>query len=341
MSKTRARQFLALLSLMSFVLVSCAQKQETEPISETRLLLNTICTITLYDTQDRAILTEAFELCEKYEKMLSITIEGSDIWRINHAQGSAVEVSVETIEIIKAGLLYSELSKGMFDITIGRVGTLWDYSGESGVPLVADILSALETVDYRQVHIAGNTVQLDNPEAWIDLGAIAKGYIADRLIDFLKEKGVNSAIVDLGGNVVTIGTKPDGSFWLIGVARPFSSRDSLLGIVETGEASIVSSGVYERQFVENGQLYHHILDPFTGMPVQSNVVSATIVSTCSMSGDALSTIAILFGITVSPETHEASRMGLIEILEQDLSYIGVVILLDDGEVLQFGDISFK
>ena len=318
--------------LLLALLGGCAEEQPQllAPISETRLMLNTYCTITVHSSQDRAVLTEAFDLCAEYEKLLSITEQGSDVWLINHAKGAPVTVAPQTAEIIIAGLEYGELSGGMFDITIGRLSTLWDFTGEFGIPFEFDLTFARETVNYSHVMINGNTVQLMNPEAWIDLGGIAKGYIADKVADFLKERGVKSAIVDLGGNIVTVGQKPDGSPWRIGVTKPFSERNDTIGYVETGEASVVSSGIYERQFEENGVLYHHILDPFTGMPVRTDVVGATVLSAESMSGDALSTIALLVG-----------SESALSILSEIPGLIGAVLILENGEILVYGDVELK
>ena len=307
-----------------------AREQAAAPISETRLMLDTFCKITIYDTQDQTILTDALDLCAEYEALLSISLESSDVWRINHAGGAAVTVAPQTAQIIRAGLEYGELSGGMFDITIGRLSTLWDFTGQSGVPSRADIEFACATVDYRQVTVNGNTVQLTNPETWIDLGGIAKGYIADKAADLLREKGIQAAVIDLGGNIVVVGQKADGDLWRVGVTRPFSERNDLIGVIETGEASVVSSGVYERQFEENGVLYHHILDPNTGMPVSSGVVGATVLSTSSMNGDALSTVMLLLG---------SERVAALFDEVPDL--IGAVLILEDGELLTFGNIDFQ
>ena len=305
-------------------------KQQTEPISESRLMLDTFCTITIYDPQNRAILKDALDLCEEYEALFSISAEGSDVWRINNAGGAPVDVSPQTADIIRAGIEYAELSGGMFDITIGRLSTLWDFSGQSGLPSESDIADARATVDYHQITIADNTVQLSNPESWIDLGGIAKGYIADRAAYFLRESGVTGAVIDLGGNIVIVGRKTDGSSWRVGVTKPFSDRDDLIGIVETSEASVVSAGVYERQFVKDGVLYHHILDPTTGMPVRSDVVGATVMSEGSMEGDALSTSILLLG-----------SVGAAAVLDESPGFIGAVLILDDGEILQYGNIEFQ
>jgi len=317
------------LCAISCLPYGCAQKQPPEPLSETRLLLDTVCTITIYDSADPALLTETLDLCAAYESLFSRTVEGSDIWRLNHAGGAPVTVDAATVELLRAGLFYGDFSGGMFDITIGRLSALWDFGGIAAVPAAEELAAARETTDYRRIDIAGDTVQMANAEAWLDLGGIAKGYIADMLAAFLKERGVKSAVIDLGGNIVTVGLKPGDNLWRIGVEQPFSGSSKLVGVLNTGEASIVTSGIYERQFIENGVLYHHILDPGAGMPVKSDVISVTVVSESSMVGDALSTIILLLG------SEKAAAL-----LEQVPGLMGVVLMLENGELLQYGDIDF-
>ena len=321
---------LVTLVLLLTLLGGCAGEQAIEPLSDTRLMLDTFCSITIYDVKDRVAMGQAFELCAEYESLLSITLEGSDIWRINHAGGEPVVVEPQTLKVIEAGLRYGELSGGRFDITIGALSRLWDFGGGSGVPMEEDIARTRGTVDYMQLAVEGNTVRLANPEAWIDLGGIAKGYIADVLANFLREQGVSAAIIDLGGNVVVVGEKPDGSPWKIGVRKPFGESSEYIGVVRTAEASIVSSGTYERRFVEDGEAYHHILDPFTGYPAVTDIVGVSVVSESSMDGDALSTITVLSG-------SENAR----EILSTVPGVIGAVIILENGEVISFGDIDFS
>ena len=307
----------------------CAEKQQA-PVSETRVLLDTYCTITIYGTHDPELLDEAFGLCAEYEALFSITIENSDIWRINHAGGAPVAVAPQTCELIKAGMDFGELSGGMFDITIGRISTMWDFSGDPQVPAQEELDAMLRTVDFRKIIIGGDTVRLADPEAWIDLGGIAKGYIADRLASFLRENGIKNAVIDLGGDIAVIGKKPDGNPWMIGVKQPFGDRNDLLGIVKTAEASIVTSGIYERQFVEDGIQYHHILDPYTGMPSRSDVIGATIMAESAAAGDALSTIAVLKG-----------SKKAADLLSNAQGFIGALLVLENGELLQIGDIDFE
>jgi len=177
------------------------------------------------------------------------------------------------------------------------------------------------------VVIVGDTVQLADSDAWIDLGAIAKGYIGDRLVEFLVGRGVAGALIDLGGDVVTFGSRQDGSPWRIGVREPVAGSSELIGVLEVSEASVISSGVYERQLVVDGVSYHHILDPFTGMPACSDVVSATVVADSAVLGEGLSTIAVLFGSELAAGLFERTN-----------GFIGAVLVLENGDVLEFGDV---
>ncbi|MCL2747249.1 MAG: FAD:protein FMN transferase [Oscillospiraceae bacterium] len=326
---------LALLCAMMPLGGCAAPAPAPESVSETRLLMDTVCTITLYgQNADRPLLTECLDLCFSYETLLSRTWEGSDIWRINHAGGQPVDVDPRTAEVLRAALAFGDLSGGMFDITIGRVSSLWAFggggAGSGAVPPGDELEEALATVDYRQVTVSGNTVQLAQAEAWLDLGGIAKGYIADQLAAFLRERSVGGAVINLGGNVVTVGRKPDGSLWRVGVKEPFGEEGALLGILSTGEGSVVTSGIYERHFVEGGVHYHHILDPATGFPVQNDVVSVTVISENSMEGDALSTIFLLVG--------SEAALALLESLP---GVTGALVLRGDGELIPWGEIAFE
>lgn len=329
MPRPKNKSFLILI-LLPLLLAGCAQKQQAEPLSSSRLLLDTVCTLTLYEPADKELLEQALDLCAEYDALFSRTKEGSNIWRVNHAEGEVVPVEPSTAALVKAGLDHGVFSGGLFDITIGRLSALWDFGGSPKLPTPRELAAACATVDFTRVTVTENTVQLAEKEARLDMGGIAKGYIADRLAAFLKEHGVKSAVIDLGGNILIVGDRPGGGLWRIGVEQPFSGRSELIGVLLTAEASVVTSGIYERQFVEKGVLYHHILDPRSGLPVKSDVISATVVTQSSMVGDALSTIVILAG-----------SEGAEALLKQAPGFIGAVLMLESGELLQYGDIDFK
>ena len=288
-----------LLSLLSAAVLSavillsgCAAPQ---PISKTGVCLNTSCTVTLFDTEDEALLDGAFARIEHYENLFSKTVEGSDISRINQAEGAPVAVDPETAELLRAAISYSELTGGKFDVTIGRVSSLWDFTSESPVPpSKEEVAEALATVGSQNLSVEGNTVTVP-AGTQLDLGGIAKGYIADRVADYLRENGVERAIINLGGNVLTIGGKSDSQPWKVGIQQPFASHSSIIGSVSVSDWSVVTSGIYERCFTYEGAFYHHILDPQTGYPVANGLQAVTILSESSATADALSTASFLLG----------------------------------------------
>ncbi|QHI72393.1 FAD:protein FMN transferase [Aminipila terrae] len=291
------------------------------PVSDTKYnLLNTTCKITIYDMKQskaQPLIDEAFSLCKDYENQLSKTIKGSDIYKINHSKGKPVLVAESTANLIQKGLYYGKLSQGRFDITVGKLSDLWDFTSENPkVPADKDIQAAIKTIDYTKVHIekistaksdsnkkSGYKVWIDNPDSQIDLGGIAKGYIGDRVGDFLVDKGVKSAIINLGGNIVAIGEKSNGSAWNIGIEKPFTGRSEIVGSVKVKNKTVVTSGIYERMFRENGILYHHILNVKTGYPTDSDVEAVTIVGDFgkSVDCDALSTICLILGVNEGSE----------------------------------------
>ena len=292
MKKSRALAlWLALACALN--LTGCASAQQKKETT-VGFYLDTVITLTAY-VDDAAVLNDALEECGRYERLLSRTVEGSDVWRINHAGGKPVEVSDETVELLETARQVSVLSGGMFDVTIAPVSTMWDFtSGAAVVPDADAIAAAAKLVDYTKVKTDGNQVAI--PEGMmIDLGGIAKGYIADAVKDYLEDRGVKSAVLSFGGNIVTIGLKPDGSPWKVGIQdidRP--TGEYMLVSLNFG-GSTVTSGIYERGFEADGVYYHHILDPATGWPVQNELASVTIFSESSMWGDALATAAFTLG----------------------------------------------
>ncbi len=269
----------------------------TKPISKSGFYFDTMVTIKLYNSNDEQLLDHCMELCSNYEQLFSRTIPTSDISKINQSGGRSVTVSDETISLIQKGLDYGKLSDGAFDITIGSVSSLWDFSSVShNIPDSDTISHAVSHVNYKSVIISGNQVTLSDPEAQIDLGGIAKGYIADQLKMYLTNEGVKHAIINLGGNVLTIGSRSGNNPFHIGIQKPFKNRNTMIATVSAIDKSIVTSGPYERYFRDsNGKLYHHILNSHTGYPIQNDLNGVTILSDHSVDGDALSTICYVLG----------------------------------------------
>ena len=289
--------FLFLLMLLIIPQMGCGGEA---PVSRSSFYFDTPCTITIYDMDEEeagSMIADAFRLCQDLESKLSRTVEGSDIDRINAAKGQPVAVSRETIQVLKKGLYYSELSQGVFDITAGRVTELWDFKENPQIPDSEVLKEALATVDYRNLKIEGITVTLAESEGKIDLGGIGKGYAADKLANFLLEGGAEKAIINLGGNVAVIGEKEEHTPWEVGLERPFSNQSEIMGTMKMTDQTVVTSGIYERFFEKDDVRYHHILDLETGMPVNSDLNSVTILGPVGASADcdALSTICFLLG----------------------------------------------
>ena len=281
---------------------SSSGKTEEPIASRLSYALNTEIQIDLYGTEEGIhytekeydeILTECLSICSRYEKKLSRTIEDSEISVLN-AQKEA-ELSEDTLELLEKGLYYSEISEGAFDIAIEPISSLWDFSsGEGTVPDASLIESRLPYVDYHNIQIEGNHVTLGEGMG-IDLGAIAKGYIADQIKSYLTDMKINSATINLGGNVLCIGKKPSGSEFGIGIRDPKNTA-GIKAAVYVEDCSVVTSGTYERYIEQDGKTYHHILNPHTGYSYENELDSVTIISDVSVDGDGLSTTCFALGL---------------------------------------------
>lgn len=290
------KRLTALLSASILLLSGCSGLPRERSQTYTDTLFDTVISVQIFDSVDEDVLKGCEKLCKKYDSMFSNKIEDSEISRINSAGGNPVEVSKETIKLIKKGIYYSEMSDGAFDITIAPVSSLWDFKAETpSVPSPEAIAEAVSHVNYENIIIRDNTVKLADPQAGIDLGAIAKGYIADRIKDYLEEEGVRHAMINLGGNVLAMGSKLDGSDYNIGIQKPFDETGEPITSVKISDKSVVTSGIYQRYFKADGKIYHHILDPNTGYPCENNLYSVTILTDSSLTADALSTTCFLLG----------------------------------------------
>lgn len=304
------KALIAIMACMCLLLSACGKPgiKNAEAIKQSRVLFyfDTVVTVTAYTEHD-TVMDELEEECLRYEKLLSKTVEGSDVWNINHANGERVPVSEETRALILKALEFSRLSDGRFDISIEPCVALWDFSETSKQELPdADALAAAaEKVDWTKIDVNEDGVQIPAGMS-IDLGAIAKGYISDRIADFLVEHGVESALLNVGGNVRTVGNKPDGSNWRIGIQDPAGVRDqSIVGAVSLTKNAVVTSGIYERGFTVDDVVYHHILDPETGWSVQNELAGISIVTNEACTADALSTTVFAMGLEEGTEFIES------------------------------------
>ena len=289
-----------------------------EPISISSIKLNTAVQITIYDSQDKALLDDCLALCDKYELVFSRTNENSELYKLNHRKDTSDKdpnadgqttpypvsgtadtwhISEDLASLLSQGLSITRESDGAFDIAIAPLTSLWDFTAEDPkVPDDAAIQKALPLCSSDGVTIDGQDITLPSDDIQFDVGAIAKGYIADRMKDLLVKKGVKSAIINLGGNVLCIGSKPDGTPFKVGIQKPFADRNETEAVMDITGKSVVSSGIYERCFKQGGKLYHHILNPQTGYPYDNGLISVTIISDQSVDGDALSTTCFALGL---------------------------------------------
>lgn len=301
---TAGRAAVLLAAALAVVVIitqtGCGSKAQ-EPVSQSGYYLNTTCQMSIYGMDEQVageVLSLGFDRLRIGEELLSKTVADSDVYRINGAGGGYVEVKPETKEVLEMAREISEASGGKFDITIGDITDMWDFTGDDPhVPDAGSIREALGNVDYRNVEIKGSKARIRGGEGQIDLGGIAKGCIADSVSELLEQEGAEHAIVNLGGNVVTIGGKTDDDPFVIGIERPYTDRTEIVGSVESRDQTLVTSGIYERNFTEKGKLYHHVLDPATGYPAETDLEAVTIIADKGNSGfcDGLSTSCLILG----------------------------------------------
>jgi len=284
------RRIFALL-LALFLLAGCAPAR-AEPAERTFFAMDTVMTLRLYQGGEEDLLDRAQERVEELEALLSVTGPDSEIYVLNHSGEAAL--SPETGPLLSAALELCARTDGALDISTYPVLRTWGFTtGEYAVPSEDAIAGLLPLVDYTRVTVDGNRASL--PQGMeIDLGSVAKGYTGDVLSELLTASGVVSAILDLGGNIQTIGSKPDGSPWRVGVRDPEGGGS--LGVVETAGQAVVTSGGYERYFEEDGVRYWHILDPATGAPARSGLASVTVVGDRGLTCDGLSTALFVMGL---------------------------------------------
>lgn len=283
----------AACSALAPMLHRCARPDapaKAKPVTGSTFAFDTYCTFGVYG--DDAAPARLADACSHFDSLFDLYDETSDIARINAAGGAPVRVHADTVDLLLAAKAYCERADGLFDVTIGAVSTLWDFA-EGVRPSPEAIAGALPHVDWRCIEMDEEvlTVRLTDPQAKLDLGGIAKGYVADRLCEILRtQTNATGAVLSLGGNIALFGEKPNGGPWETGIRDPNDpSGDGVVGTARVRGGSLVTSGLYERVFERDGVTYWHILDPRTGEPVQTDVASVTVLSPSSTAADALST----------------------------------------------------
>ncbi len=314
---TDAGEVIACLPNRVTVEILASEKTSNDtPITYSGIHFDTVVSVTVYGYDDPAGINALIrEECERYELLCSRTNADSELYKLNHrlitdtieldhdgAVLSAYKVSPELYEMISEGLEAYDFSSGNFDIAIAPLSDLWDFrSGEHVIPSEDKIESVLPHLSPDSIILTDDEhIAFLDDECMIDLGGLAKGYIGDRLKIFLEDKGVSSAIIALGGNVVALGDK-NGEPYEVGIRRPFGQGSELSATVSVRDRSVVTSGTYERYFESGGTLYHHILNPLTGYPYDTDLSSATVICDSSTDGDILSTVLLTEGADKAAE----------------------------------------
>ena len=273
------KKFLSLLIIIALSLsfTSCRNKKVTKQ----SFAFDTVVTITA-DKKYQKEVSEALSLCQDYELVFSRTNEKSELYKTNN--GEVSDLSKDLKKAVEFSLLMSELTDGAFDITVTPLIDLWDVKNRTTPPSQEEIEKAMENVGYESI----KSSPFFSGGKTLDMGAVAKGYIADRLIEHFREKGIEEIIIDLGGNVALIGEHN------VGIRDP-KNPDNIFAVISVRDKSIVTSGAYQRYFEYEGERYHHIIDPKTGYPADGDIASVTVVSPSSMVADALSTSIFILG----------------------------------------------
>lgn len=305
--KTNCLKLLTVVFISLFALTACSSQEKAglkvidKPETRTESLLHTVVQLSIYHKNQEEAMDEALDYIRDMEALLSTNLEGSDVYKINHAAGeAAVKVHKETFDIIEAAVAMSENSQGKFDISIGAVSNLWKIGDtDARVPSPEEISNALGYIDYQRIKLdkTEQSVYIEQGMT-LELGAISKGYIADGVKKVFEKHGITTAIINLGGNVLVMGTSPKtDEGWTIGVQNPNEVRGETVGSVKVRDSSVVTSGIYER-YLEgpDGEIYHHILDPKTGYPVENTISGVTVYTKTSIQGDEFSTSLFLLGI---------------------------------------------
>ncbi|MEC6747915.1 FAD:protein FMN transferase [Marinilactibacillus sp. XAAS-LB27] len=304
MKKTKGYTLFSLSCCLLLFLTGCgsfassdSRNLATTPYEETEFLMGTVVRIAIYNKNSEAVLDTAFDRIKELAEFITTEEDGesSMISRINEQAGKEpVAISDDLYALIKSSVTYSQETNGSFDLTIGPLTNLWRIGyPEARLPDQAEIDQALTLVDYNKVILndQDQTVFLKDPGMRLDLGAIAKGFITDEIVQVLKENDVNTAIIDLGGNLFVMGNSPsdEQTEWQVGIQDPFEDRGTILGSLPASDESIVTSGVYERFLEVDGKQYAHLMNPETGYPFDNELAGVSVVTKESIDGDGLST----------------------------------------------------
>lgn len=311
----------------------CGERAPAQTSAERDVFaMDTFMTMKAYGSGAETALEEAQQRIKQLEDELSVTSEDSDIFRINNAGGEAVEVSADAVTLIGSGVSYWNETSGALEISVYPVLAEWGFTtGNYKIPEPERLKALLANVDSGKIEVNGSSVRIPE-ESKIDLGALAKGYTGDEIMDICRENGVTSAIISLGGNVQTLGKKPDGSEWRVAVKDPFAP-DTNMCVLSVSDRAVVTSGNYERYFTgDDGRDYWHIIDPKDGYPADNGLVSVTVIGESGLRCDALSTALFVAG-TDAAESYLREHTDVDAVLVTDddrlLYTVGIADKLDN------------
>lgn len=311
-------------AMASAIIRGTESRQKNNFYSRTSYALGTIIQLKAYGSNGSSAIDEVISMLDDIDDRMSAFKNDSDVSKINNNAGVRPQaVSANTYSVLEKAVEYCKLTDGAFDPTIRPLVNLWNRSiRQEQIPSESAVKEKLPLVNYNDIifNKAKSTIMLKNKGQEIDLGGIAKGFAADRARDIFIRHNVRSALIDLGGNIYALGSKPDGTSWNVGIQNPFTPRGLYLGILKVKSKSVVTSGNYEKYFIKDGKRFHHIIDPGTGFPSESRIISATIILEDSLDGDGLSTGIYILGVEKSLELIEA------------LGSIDAVLVTDDKKV---------
>jgi len=319
------RKCFMIISAISLFLCGCSSESSSLSAetsgSRDVFAMDTYMNLKVYDEETEKILDLSENKIRELEEKLSVTSEKSDIWKIDHANGAEVKIDSDLMSLIGKAKEIGAKTEGALDITIYPLLKEWGFTtGNYNIPSDSSIDKLLKNVDYSRIELSENSIKL--PENFqIDLGALGKGYTGDEIIKLMKENGADSAIINLGGNVQTLGTKPDGSEWRVSVRDPFAPEKDMC-VVEVADKAVITSGNYERFFTgDDGKNYWHIIDPTDGYPADNGLVSVTVIGGNGLECDALSTAFFVAGYDRTCKYLDT------------FTDIDVILVTDDGRIL--------
>ncbi len=349
MKKTNKLFISLLIIVITVTLIGCSNNtnDETEEVTESKseFLMDTVVDMKVHGINAKDGIEASFDRMEEIERKMSKTVEESDVYKINESGAEQwVEIDKSTFKVIKKAVDYGKITEGKFDPTIAPLVDIWGIGTENAkIPNENEINKAKSLINYKDLLLDedNNRVKFSKENMSIDLGGIVKGFAADEVRKVLESYNIKSAFVNLGGNVLTVGSKEDGSLWKIGIQDPRKHRGSVMAALEMEDKTVVTSGNYERYFEEDGVIYHHILNPETGKPTRNNLLSVSIITNDSFEADVLSTSAFIMGLDEGRKLiEEREEIEAIFVTEKNHVYLTsglkdkVEIINSDFEIIE-------